>query len=86
MANVLYAYADADWASSDLIKRSSVTGYLTYLNGGVISWASTVQKSVAKSTIILTKVLGRIIDTYDITLLYFYVTFNVVQHEILNIR
>jgi len=51
MANILYAYADADWASSDLVNRRSVTGYLTYLNGGVISWASTVQKSVAKSTV-----------------------------------
>ena len=51
MANVLYAYADADWASSDLVNRRSVTGYLTYLNGGVISWASIVQKSVAKSTV-----------------------------------
>ena len=51
MANILYAYADADWASSDLVNRRSVTGYLMYLNGGVISWSSTVQKSVAKSTV-----------------------------------
>jgi hypothetical protein len=51
MANVLYGYVDADWASSDLINRRSVTGFLMYLNGGVISWSSTVQKSVAKSTV-----------------------------------
>jgi hypothetical protein len=43
------AYADADWAS-DHISRKSVTGYIIKLAGGAVSWVSRKQKTVALSS------------------------------------
>src|SRR5258708_8493802 len=43
------AYADADWAS-DPINRKSVTGYIIKLAGGAVSWVSRKQKTVALSS------------------------------------
>jgi hypothetical protein len=43
------AYADADWAS-DHISRKSVTGYIIKLAGGAVSWVSQKQKTVALSS------------------------------------
>ena len=42
------AYADADWAS-DHISRKSVTGYIIKLAGGAVNWVSWKQKTVALS-------------------------------------
>ena len=43
------AYADSDWAS-DRLDRKSVTGWVALVNGDPISWASKKQKVVAQST------------------------------------
>src|SRR5258705_6915469 len=43
------AYADADWAS-DPINRKSVTGNIIKLAGGAVSWVSRKQKTVALSS------------------------------------
>ena len=43
------AYADADWAS-DTISRKSVTGYIIKLAKGAVSWVSRQQKTVALSS------------------------------------
>ena len=43
------AYADADWAS-DHISRKSVTGYIIKLASGAVSWVSRKQKTVALSS------------------------------------
>ena len=48
--NSLYVYVDADFASSDIDSRKSVTGYLIYFNGGLISWRSGLQKTVSSSS------------------------------------
>lgn len=48
--NSLYVYVDADFASTDLDNRKSVTGYLVYFNGGLISWRSGLQKTVSTSS------------------------------------
>lgn len=45
----LVAYADSDWAS-DPITRKSTTGYLVKLAKGVFSWNSRAQKSIALSS------------------------------------
>ena len=45
----LCAYTDSDWAA-DKIRRRSVTGYFFKLAGGVISWRSHAQKTVALSS------------------------------------
>ena len=45
----LIAYADSDWAS-DPITRKSTTGYLVKLANGVFCWNSRVQKSIALSS------------------------------------
>lgn len=45
----LCAYADADWAS-DKIERRSTTGYVVLLNGTPVSWSSGLQGVVALST------------------------------------
>jgi hypothetical protein len=45
----LIAYADSDWAS-DPNTRKSTTGYLVKLAGGVFSWNSRAQKSIALSS------------------------------------
>jgi hypothetical protein len=45
----LLAYADSDWAS-DPITRKSTTGYLVKLANGVFCWNSRVQKSIALSS------------------------------------
>ena len=45
----LLAYADSDWAS-DPITRKSTTGYLVKLANGVFSWNSRAQKSIALSS------------------------------------
>jgi transposase InsO family protein len=43
------AYADADWAN-DKTDRKSITGWITRINGDVVSWASKKQRTVAQST------------------------------------
>ena len=48
MRNILVGYSDADWAS-DIDTRKSQSGYVFYLNGGPISWASNKQSTVALS-------------------------------------
>jgi hypothetical protein len=45
----LIAYADADWAT-DPIQRKSVTGHCVLLAGGVISWTSVQQSTRAHSS------------------------------------
>jgi hypothetical protein len=45
----LSGYCDADWAG-DLDERKSTTGYAFYLGGGLISWNSKRQPTVALST------------------------------------
>lgn len=48
--NILLGYSDADWAS-DVDTRKSQSGYVFYLNGGPISWASNKQSTVALSSV-----------------------------------
>jgi hypothetical protein len=43
-------YVDSDFAG-DMDTRKSTTGFVFMLNGGVISWGSKKQKSVATSTV-----------------------------------
>ena len=45
----LIAYADSDWAS-DPVTRKSTTGYLVKLADGVFCWNSRAQKSIALSS------------------------------------
>ncbi|OMO73140.1 Integrase, catalytic core [Corchorus capsularis] len=45
----LVAYSDADWAG-DTGDRKSVSAFLVYLGGNLISWKSTKQKTVARSS------------------------------------
>ena len=45
----LCGYTDADWAGDQDSARST-SGYVFTLNGGAISWKSSKQKSIAKST------------------------------------
>lgn len=45
----LLGYSDADWAG-DHESRRSTSGHLFILGGAAVSWASTMQKSVALST------------------------------------
>jgi hypothetical protein len=47
--NKLWDWVDADFAT-DLDTRRSHTGYILMMNGGVVSWKSTKQKSVSLST------------------------------------
>ena len=42
-------YADADWAS-DRVTRRSTTGWLMFLNGDLISWQTRKQHTVSQST------------------------------------
>ena len=43
------AFTDSDWAA-DPIKRRSITGYFFKLAGGIFSWQSQAQKTVALSS------------------------------------
>ena len=47
--NIIYGYADADFAT-DVDSRKSTTGWLFMYNGGVISWRSQQQSVTALST------------------------------------
>jgi hypothetical protein len=46
---ILYGYSDADWAN-DVTSRRSVTGYVFYCCGGVISWSAKRQPTTALSS------------------------------------
>jgi hypothetical protein len=48
--NRLYCFVDADFATSDVDNRRSVTGYIIFYNGGVISWKSSLQRRVSASS------------------------------------
>ncbi|XP_075158155.1 uncharacterized protein LOC142231430 [Haematobia irritans] len=45
----LYGYVDADWGENK-VDRKSNSGYIFYLNGGVISWSCRKQTCVSLST------------------------------------
>src|SRR5665213_1620242 len=45
----LIDYSDANWRN-DVNMRRSMTGYIFYLSGGVISWSSKCQATVALSS------------------------------------
>ena len=47
---ILNGYSDSDFASSDLDGRRSISGYVFYFGGSVVSWASRLQRTVAQST------------------------------------
>ena len=47
--NIIYGYADADYAT-DLDSRKSTTGWVFMYNGGAISWRSNQQSITALST------------------------------------
>ena len=47
--DVLSMYVVADWANS-VDDRKSVTGFVSILNNGPVSWRSTIQRSTAKSS------------------------------------
>jgi hypothetical protein len=47
-ANLLQTFADSDYAADDT--RRSTMGIIVFLNGGPISWTSTLGKTVATST------------------------------------
>lgn len=46
----LAGYVDSDFASSDLDKRRSLTGYVFTVGGCAVSWRATLQPVVAQST------------------------------------
>lgn len=48
--NRLYCFVDADFASSDLDNRRSVSGYLIFFNCGLISWKSVLQRRTSASS------------------------------------
>jgi hypothetical protein len=48
--NELKVYVDADHATTDIDNRKSVTSYLIYFNGGIISWKTSLQKTVSVSS------------------------------------
>jgi hypothetical protein len=48
--NRLYCFVDADFASSDVDTRRSVTGYVIFLNGGIVSWKSALQRRTSASS------------------------------------
>ena len=45
----VHAYSDADWGS-DKSDRKSITGWIAYVNGDPVSWASKKQSTVAQSS------------------------------------
>jgi hypothetical protein len=48
--NQLYCFVDADFASSDLEHRRSVTGYVIFFNDGIINWKSILQRRTSSSS------------------------------------
>jgi len=42
-------YIDADWAG-DLLSRKSTSGYLTFVEGNLVTWRSKTQKVIARSS------------------------------------
>jgi hypothetical protein len=49
LGTTVTAYADADWGS-DHVDRKSITGWVAMLNGDPVSWASKKQKVVSQSS------------------------------------
>jgi len=47
--NDFVVYCDADWGG-DIDSSKSTTGYISFFNGGPISWNSRLQSTVAKSS------------------------------------
>ena len=45
----IIAFTDSDWAANP-IKRRSITGYFFKLAGGIFSWQSQAQKTIALSS------------------------------------
>jgi hypothetical protein len=43
-------YVDADHATTDIEGRKSITSYLIYFNGGLITWKTSLQKTVSVSS------------------------------------
>lgn len=48
-ANEIYQMCDSDYAG-DKVTRKSTSGWVSYMNGGCISWASRLQKLCAQSS------------------------------------
>ena len=48
--NRIYVWVDADFASSDIQTRRSVTGYIIMMNNAPISWKSSLQRRVSSSS------------------------------------
>jgi hypothetical protein len=46
----LILYVDSDWAGTDIDTYKSITGYIIYFNGGIISWKTSKQKTNSASS------------------------------------
>jgi hypothetical protein len=48
--NKLYSFVDADFASTDVDTRRSVTDFIIFFNSGIISWKSGLQRRTSTSS------------------------------------